>query len=255
MIGPNADSRDALQGNYFGTSDNYVTVLDGIRKAVGDDVRVYYSEGCHLYKDRSSGLAAPRDRMAEALAVAERSDVVVMCLGLDATIEGEEGDTGNEFASGDKLDLNLPGLQQELLEKVYATGKPIILVLLSGSALAVKWADEHIPAIIQAWYPGGRGGEAVASLLFGEYSPSGRLPVTFYASTEELPDFRDYSMKNRTYRYMENEALYPFGYGLSHKFEYSPIKAEKTVIKVEDFTWYQVKTSAPWLRKRLCNFT
>lgn len=232
VIGPNADSRDALQGNYFGTSDRYVTVLDGIRKAVGNDVRIYYSEGCHLYKDRSSVLTAPRDRFGEALAAAERSDVVIMCLGLDATIEGEEGDTGNEFASGDKLDLNLPGLQQELLEKVYATGKPVVLVLLSGSALAVKWADEHIPAIIQAWYPGGRGGEAVASLLFGEYSPSGRLPVTFYATSEELPDFRDYSMKNRTYRYMENEALYPFGYGLSYtRFEYSPIRAEKTTIK------------------------
>src|SRR5690606_6358566 len=109
----------------------------------------------------------------------ERADVVIVCLGLDATLEGEEGDTGNEFASGDKPDLNLPGLQQELLEKVYATGKPIVLVLLSGSALAVTWADEHIPAIVQAWYPGGRGGEAVAALLFGEYSPSGRLPVTF----------------------------------------------------------------------------
>lgn len=238
VIGPNADSRDALQGNYFGTSDRYVTVLDGIRNAVGDDVRVYYSEGCHLYRDRSSNLAEPRDRFAEALACAERADVVIMCLGLDATIEGEEGDTGNEFASGDKLNLELPGLQQELLEKVYAAGKPIVLVLLSGSALAVRWADEHIPAIVQAWYPGGRGGEAVASLLFGEYSPSARLPVTFYRTTEELPDFRDYSMKNRTYRYMENEALYPFGYGLSYtKFEYSPIKAEKTVINAgEDFT-------------------
>jgi beta-glucosidase len=145
-------------------------------------------------------------------------------------LEGEEGDTGNEFASGDKPDLNLPGLQQELLEKIYATGKPIVLVLMSGSALAVKWADEHIPAILQAWYPGGRGGEAVASVLFGGCSPSGRLPVTFYASSEELPDFSDYSMKNRTYRYMENEALYPFGYGLSYtKFEYSNIKVTKQV--------------------------
>ncbi len=237
VIGPNADSRDALQGNYFGTSDRYVTVLDGIRAAAGDDIRLFYSEGCHLYKDRSSGLAAPRDRIGEALAAAERSDVVVMCLGLDATIEGEEGDTGNEFASGDKLDLKLPGLQQELLEKVCATGKPVVLVLLTGSALAVKWADEHVPAIVQAWYPGGRGGEAVASLLFGDYSPSGRLPVTFYASTEELPDFRDYSMKNRTYRYMKNEALYPFGYGLSYtKFEYSSIRITDSVRAGETVT-------------------
>ncbi len=225
VIGPNADSRDALKGNYYGNSDRYMTVLDGIRAAIGDDTRVYYSEGCPLFRDKSSFLTAPKDHFGEALAIAERSDVVVMCLGLDATLEGEEGDTGNEFASGDKPSLNLPGLQQELLEKIYATGKPVVLVLMSGSALAVKWADEHIPAILQAWYPGGRGGEAVASVLFGEYSPSGRLPVTFYASTEELPDFCDYSMKNRTYKYMENEALYPFGYGLSYtKFHYSDIK-------------------------------
>ncbi len=230
VIGPNADSRDALQGNYFGTSDRYVTVLDGIRAAVGNDTRIYFSEGCHLYNDKNAGLAVARNRFGEALAAAERSDVVVMCLGLDATIEGEEGDTSNEYASGDKMSLNLPGLQQELLEKIHATGKPIVLVLLSGSALAVTWADKHIPAIVQAWYPGGRGGEAVASLLFGDYSPSGRLPVTFYATTEELPDFHDYSMENRTYRYMKTEALYPFGYGLSYtRFEYSAIKVDSSV--------------------------
>jgi beta-glucosidase len=104
-------------------------------------------------------------------------------------------------------------------------GKPVVLVLLAGSALAVGWADEHVPAIVQAWYPGGRGGEAVASLLFGGFSPSGRLPVTFYRTTEELPDFHDYAMKNRTYRYMATEALYPFGYGLSYtRFEYGAIK-------------------------------
>ena len=224
VIGPNADSREALLGNYNGTPDRYVTVLDGIRAAVGPDTRVYYSTGCHLYKEKSSFLTQPKDQFGEALAIAERSDVVIMCLGLDATLEGEEGDTSNEFAGGDKPNLDLPGLQQELLEKIYATGKPVVLVLMSGSALAVKWAAEHIPAILQAWYPGGRGGEAVASVLFGEYSPSGRLPVTFYATTEELPDFCDYSMKNRTYKYMENEALYPFGYGLSYtKFEYSGI--------------------------------
>ena len=151
-----------------------------------------------------------------------------MCLGLDATIEGEQGDTSNEYASGDKPHLNLPGLQEKLLETVYKVGKPVILVLLSGSALAVTWADEHIPAIIQAWYPGAEGGEAIASLIFGDYSPSARLPVTFYRSTEELPDFGDYSMKNRTYRYMTGEALYPFGYGLSYtKFEYRNMEIGK----------------------------
>lgn len=230
VIGPNADSREALLGNYNGTPDQYVTVLDGIRAAVGPDTRVYYSMGCPLYRDKSSFLTQPKDLFGEALAIAERADVVVMCLGLDATLEGEEGDTSNEFASGDKPNLNLPGLQQELLERIYATGKPIVLVLMSGSALAVKWADEHIPAILQAWYPGGRGGEAVAAVLFGDYSPSGRLPVTFYATNEELPDFCDYSMSNRTYKYMKNEALYPFGYGLSYtKFEYRSITVTEQV--------------------------
>ncbi len=231
VIGPNADSRDALVGNYFGTASEYVTVLEGIREKAGEDIRIYYAEGCHLYRDKASGLGEKYDRFAEALAVAERSDVVVMCLGLDANIEGEEGDASNEYASGDKPHLNLPGLQQELLEAIYKTGKPIVLVLLSGSALAVTWADEHIPAIIQGWYPGAQGGRAIASILFGECSPSGRLPVTFYRSTDELPDFRDYSMANRTYRYMQQEALYPFGYGLSYtKFEYSDLRLDKSIL-------------------------
>jgi len=231
VIGPNADNRNALLGNYFGTPSRYVTVLDGIREAVNEDTRIYYAEGCHLYRNKVQNLGEPYDRFAEAISAAERADVVVMCLGLDGSIEGEQGDASNEYGSGDKKDLNLPGLQQELLEAVYKVGKPIILVLLSGSALAVGWADEHIPAIIQAWYPGAEGGKAVASLIFGDFSPSGRLPVTFYRTTEELPDFRDYSMENRTYRYMKNEALYPFGYGLSYtKFEYSNITLEKDKI-------------------------
>jgi beta-glucosidase len=235
VIGPNADSRDALVGNYFGTASQYITVLEGIRQTVPDTVRINYSSGCHLYKNKAEGLAESRDRFAEAITAAEISDVVVMCLGLDASIEGEEGDAGNEYASGDKFDLNLPGLQQELLEKVYAVGKPVILVLLSGSALAVTWADEKLPAILQAWYPGAQGGKAVASLLFGEYSPSGRLPVTFYKTTEELPDFSDYSMENRTYRYMVNEALYPFGFGLSYtRFEYSNLSLSGNRIKSGD---------------------
>lgn len=231
VIGPNADSREALIGNYYGTASEYVTVLEGIKEAVGGDTRVYHSQGCHLYRDKVEGLGEPRDRFAEALAAAERADVVVMCLGLDASIEGEEGDASNEYASGDKNHLNLPGLQQELLEKVHATGKPVILVLLAGSALAVTWADEHVPAIVQGWYPGAEGGRAIASLLFGGFSPSGRLPVTFYKTTEELPDFHEYAMKNRTYRYMETEALYPFGFGLSYtRFEYRDLQLNESRI-------------------------
>ncbi len=216
VIGPNADSRKALVGNYEGTASRYITVLEGLQDYLKDEVRVYYSEGCHLYEDRKSKLGMANDRLAEVKGVCRESDVVIACLGLDADLEGEEGDTGNQFASGDKPDLNLPGLQQEILETIYNSGKPVILVLLSGSALAVTWADEHAAAVLQGWYPGARGGKAIAEAIFGEYSPEGKLPVTFYKTSEELPEFTDYAMNNRTYRYMKQEALYPFGYGLSY---------------------------------------
>lgn len=216
VVGPNADNRKALVGNYEGTASEYVTVLEGIREYVGDRARIFYSEGCHLFKDRVQGLGQANDRTAEARAVAEMSDVVIAVMGLDPGLEGEEGDEGNEFASGDKPNLNLPGIQEDILKVLYESGKPVILVLLSGSALAVGWADENLPAIVQAWYPGAQGGRAVAGLLFGEYSPEGKLPVTFYRTNEELPAFTDYAMKGRTYRYMKQEALYPFGYGLSY---------------------------------------
>lgn len=224
IIGPNANNRKALVGNYEGTASRYVTIAEGIQDYVKDDVRIFFSEGCHLYKERMSGLGLERDRMAEVKGVCEQSDVVVVCLGLDSGLEGEEGDQGNQYASGDKPDLKLPGIQEEVLKVVVESGKPCILVLLSGSALAVNYAEEHVPAILQAWYPGAQGGHGIANILFGEVSPEGKLPITFYKSTEELPEFTDYSMKGRTYRYMENEALYPFGYGLSYtEFDFADI--------------------------------
>ncbi len=216
VIGPNANNRKALVGNYEGTASRYITVLEGIQDYVGDAARVLYSEGCHLYKDRVSGLSTGNDRISEVKAVCAESDVVVVCLGLDAGLEGEEGDTGNQFGSGDKPDLKFPGLQEEVLKTAYASGKPVVLVVLAGSALDLSWADEHVPAILQGWYPGAQGGRVIAEALFGEFSPEGKLPATFYRSTEELPAFTDYAMKNRTYRYMTGEALYPFGYGLSY---------------------------------------
>ncbi len=237
VIGPNANSRAALVGNYEGTASRYWTVLEGLQDYLGDDVRVMASEGCHLTHNRTQFLGAPDDRLSEVRGVCAESDVVIACMGLDATLEGEEGDTGNEFASGDKPNLNLPGIQQHILEEIYACGKPVILVLLAGSALAVNWADEHVPAIIQGWYPGAQGGKAIADVIFGEKNPEGKLPVTFYRSTDELPEFTDYSMKGRTYRYMQTEALYPFGYGLSYtSFAYSDVKADKNTLDADGIT-------------------
>lgn len=216
VIGPNANSREALVGNYHGTASRYVTILEGIQDKVGHNGRVLYSEGSHLFKDRVENLALANDRIAEAVTVAKHSDVVVLCLGLNETLEGEQGDTGNSYAAGDKPDLGLPQCQIDLMEAVLATGKPVIVCLMTGSAMDLNLAQEKAAAVLQLWYPGAGGGKAVADILFGECSPSGKLPVTFYRSLAGLPDFEDYSMKGRTYRYMEEEALYPFGYGLTY---------------------------------------
>lgn len=216
VIGPNANNRKALVGNYEGTASEYITILEGVKEYLGEDIRVFHSEGCHLFNNAISGLGLENDRLSEARIVCDMSDVVIACFGLDPGLEGEEGDQGNEFASGDKNSLNLPGIQEDIIKELHKSGKPVILVLMSGSALSIPWADEHIPAIVQAWYPGAQGGRAIAQILFGDYSPEGKLPVTFYRTTEELPDFTDYNMADRTYRYMKNEALYPFGFGLSY---------------------------------------
>lgn len=216
VIGPNANSRAALVGNYHGTASRYITILEGIQDKVGHDGRVLFSEGSHLFKDRVEPLAWKNDRIAEAVTVAKHSDVVVLCVGLDETLEGEEGDTGNSYASGDKADLLLPESQRDLMDAVLAVGKPTVVCLMAGSAIDLSIADEKADGVLQLWYPGARGGKAVADILFGDCSPSGKLPVTFYRNLEGLPDFEDYSMKGRTYRYMTGEALYPFGYGLTY---------------------------------------
>ncbi len=218
VIGPNADSRAALVGNYHGTSSRYITVLEGLQDALGDGVRVLYSEGCHLYKDRVEHLGRPDDRLSEAVAVAERSDAVVLVLGLDETLEGEEGDTGNASASGDKLDLLLPESQRKLADAVLAAGKPTVICLMAGSAIDLSAYSDRANAVLLAWYPGARGGKTVADILLGAVSPSGKLPVTFYRNEQlaRMPEFTDYAMKGRTYRYIEEAPLYPFGYGLTY---------------------------------------
>lgn len=233
VIGPNADNKSVLLGNYNGTPSKYVTALEGIRAKVSPYTKVYYAEGCELTRTEPTywGYEATGG-FAEALAVAERADVVIMCLGLTSELEGEEGDAARSTTGGDKTSLDLPGMQEELLKAVCATGKPVVLVLFSGSPVSINWAQENVPAILQAWYPGEEGGTAIADVLFGDYNPAGRLPVTFVKSLDQIPSFTDYSMKGRTYRYMEDEPLYPFGYGLSYTtFEYSNLKLSAEVIE------------------------
>jgi len=230
VIGPNADSKAALEGNYNGISSRYVTFLEGIREACEGKARLMYARGSQLFLDRDSPITERDNRLREAVAIAKRADVVILCLGLDATLEGEQTDTGNSFVSGDKPDLELPSAQRRLLEAVVKTGKPVVTVIASGSALRVEDGN----AIIWAGYPGQAGGKALADILFGKISPSGRLPVTFYQSDKDLPEFTDYSMKNRTYRYFKGIPLYPFGYGLSYThFSYSSAVYKDGAVEVD----------------------
>ncbi|MFZ5893442.1 MAG: glycoside hydrolase family 3 C-terminal domain-containing protein [Myxococcota bacterium] len=234
VIGPNANDPHVLVANYFGTPSRAETPLAAIRKAVSKDTKVWYAEGCKLQGTKEEGLGRS-GILSEALSVAQRAEAVVLCLGLSAEIEGEQGDAGNSEAAGDKAHLELTGLQQKLLESVTALGKPTILVLISGSALSVTWAQDHVSAIVQAFYPGGETGTALADVLFGKVSPAGRLPITYPKSLSDVPEFTNYSMKGRTYRYLEKEPLYPFGYGLSYtRFEYSNLRLSKSTPAVGD---------------------
>ncbi len=215
VVGPNAQNIGALNGNYHGTASRYETLLMGIQDAF--DGRVLFSEGCHKFGQKTEGLALPYDRISEAVICAEHADAVVLCLGLDESMEGEEGDTGNAYASGDKGDLRLPESQRRLLDAVLQVGKPTIVVVASGSALNIETDKPN--ALIQAFYPGSEGGKAVADILFGKVSPSGKLPVTFYTDIEGMADFTDYCMRTRTYRYNDNtkgNILFPFGFGLTY---------------------------------------
>ena len=179
-----------------------------------------------------------RDLEAEALAAAEDADVILYFGGIDANLEGEEmGVELDGFLGGDRTHLKLPAPQEALVKKLHATGKPVVMVNFSGSAMALNWEDENLPAIVQAFYPGEKAGEAIADLLWGEYSPSGRLPVTFYKSVDDLPGFLDYSMENRTYKYFGGEPLYAFGHGLSYtEFSYSDVGVADDYVPGEDLT-------------------
>lgn len=215
VIGPNADDKEVLWGNYNGIASQTVTPLQGIRKRVSADTVVRYTPGCDLLDSSTEGYA-------EALAVAARADVVIFIGGISQRVEGEEKMFEGAVEEGDRTDIQMPPVQLELLKRLHALGKPVVLVVINGGPISLTWEDANLAAILEAWYPGEEGGAAIAQVLFGDYNPAGRLPITVYRSLDDIPDFRDYATAGRTYRYFTGTPLYRFGYGLSYtQFAYS----------------------------------
>ena len=220
VLGPNADDSTVVLGNYNGFPDHTVTVLEGIRQKLPAGANVYYEKGVDYVKGSASAdVDAVVGRVKDA-------DVIVFVGGISPRLEGEEmRDVQLDgFSGGDRTSIALPAVQTKLMQALYATGKPVIFVMMTGSAISTEWESAHLPAILDAWYGGEAAGTAVADVLFGDYNPGGRLPVTFYRSVDQLPSFSDYSMEGRTYRYFKGDPLYPFGYGLSYtSFAYSQL--------------------------------
>jgi beta-glucosidase len=222
VIGPNGDSKSMLEGSYHGSASKPVSILNGIRQVAGKDIDVTSALGSPVTTKPGSAPWSGQDNAtkrpfaelkAEALALAANADLIVYVGGITPAQEGE---------SFDRDSIELPPEQADLVKALHATGKPVVMVNCSGSAMALPWEAENLPAILQAWYPGQNGGLAVAEVLFGEINPSGHLPITFYRATADLPSFTDYSMKGRTYRYFEGKPLWAFGHGLSYTtFEYA----------------------------------
>jgi beta-glucosidase len=221
VVGANANSIQALLGNYHGEPSQPITILDGIKDVAGPNAQIIYEPGCPLVVEDQNNPST--DSFGNTLAAAGSVDVVIYVGGISAQLEGEEmGIELDGFYHGDRTKIELPEVQTKLLKALQATGKPVVFVNCSGSAIAMPWEVENLPAIVQAWYPGEEGGRAVAEVLFGDVNPAGRLPVTFYESTADLPGFEDYSMSNRTYRYFDGTPEFAFGYGLSYtKFDYT----------------------------------
>ncbi|TXT60134.1 MAG: Beta-glucosidase [Promethearchaeota archaeon] len=227
VIGPNADNIESLKGDYSGKSSKYVTPLQGIKNKFESKAKILYEQGSMLTEPIEKGIK-------KSIQIAKQADIIICCLGLSPTIEGEEGHVITPLR-GDRKDLQLPAVQKELLKALYLTQKPIILILLNGGCLAVTHADKYIDAILEAWYPGEEGGTAIANVLSGDYNPSGKLPITFYRSIDQLPDYEDYSMEGRTYRFFDKEPLYPFGYGLSYSsFKFKDLSVNAHEIKQDE---------------------
>ncbi len=254
VIGPNADDKSVLLSNYNGVPSHYSTILSGIQKATTG--RVLYSCGAHAF---SMNVNCPENEIREAMIVAREADAVILCVGLTPSMEGEEGDatSGASCMRGDKTTLALPIYQQKLVEAVCSVGKPVIYVNVSGSCLDLSFAKEHANAVFQYFYPGAEGGDAFADILFGDVSPSGRLPVSFYRSVDDLPAFEDYRMENRTYKFFGGEFVYEFGEGLTYSDVKEEWKNENTVVlsnKGSFDTAYSVLKFEHIPYKNLCGF-
>lgn len=223
IVGPNADNSTTLLGNYNGTPTSMPTPLQAIQKRIGNSAKLIYLKGA----DYTDPLNA--DTISKWLSQAEGADAAVFIGGINPQLEGEELRISKEgFYGGDRTSIKLPAAQTSIMKEFAAKGIPVVLVTMTGSALAIPWEATHIPAIINAWYGGQYGGNAISDVLFGDYNPAGRLPVTFYASDSDLPPFESYNMEGRTYRYFRGKALYPFGYGLSYThFSYSSLQLPK----------------------------
>jgi beta-glucosidase len=224
VMGPNADSRSVLIGNYNGIPSKQITALTGIQQTAGD-ARVWFTQGCDLTDKPIFFAFGAKDRnLSEAVAAAKRSDVAILCMGLDPTMEGENGDpeAGVTDLGGDRKGLELPICQQELIKTIHDTGTPVVLVLFGGSPVAAPWAFENVAAVVQAFYPGELGGQAIADVLFGKVNPAGRMPITMLKSSEQLLPMADYNMAGHTYRFLTDTPSYYFGHGLSYTtFKYS----------------------------------
>jgi beta-glucosidase len=231
VIGPNGKSTSMLEGNYHGSASHPISILDGIKQAAGADIEVTFAQGSPNTTKPGTAAWSRQDNETkrpvqelyeEALSNAENADLIIYVGGLTPAQEGE---------GFDRDSIELPEVQEKLVQALYATGKPMVMVNCSGSAIALLWESENLPAILQVWYPGQEGGRAVAEVLFGDINPSGHLPVTFYRATSDLPAFTDYSMSNRTYRYFSGKPLYAFGHGLSYtKFDYKSGKLKSKKI-------------------------
>jgi beta-glucosidase len=229
VIGPNANDAELMLGNYNGEPAHVTTLLEGIKNIAGAETEILYHKGCYIVDTPNYNRFMD---FKEALTVALKADVIIFAGGISPRLEGEELQVKIDgFKGGDKTNLDLPPVQTALLKELKKTGKPIVLVLMNGSALSVNWEKQNIPAIVEAWYGGEAGGQAIAEVLFGKYNPAGRLPVTYYTSINDVPAFDDYTMKGRTYRYCKKKVLFPFGYGLSYtKFSYSALNLSSTIM-------------------------